>query len=235
MLAEEDPFDLAMVDMLFRGCPMSGLGAMRILRDSSPGTKVIVRSADEENRLLHLLAAFSFFEPLAFESKSEGPERIRDLVLAAQECKAVTSSASLYRLEGGLPDPVNRLIRNKTDLTLWQMLARFDKRDDIARASFVSSRTVDNFIGDKHPVVDELMDSFGDAAVRIHVGHELDRHTPLIRLTSFARTHPSFFRDPTLEDLLGERWAARRKKLSDSSAGLRQVRPKSSPWSRKSV
>src|SRR5215469_1547942 len=129
MLAEEDPFDLAMVDMLFRGCPMSGLGAMRILRDSSPGTKVIVRSADEENRLLHLLAAFSFFEPLAFESKSEGPERIRDLVLAAQECKAVTSSASLYRLEGGLPDPVNRLIRNKTDLTLWQMLARFDKRD----------------------------------------------------------------------------------------------------------
>lgn len=73
LLAEEAHFDVAMVDMVFRDCAMTGLGALRILQDRSPGTKLIVRSGDEENRLLYLIAAFSFFGPLAMQSKGENP------------------------------------------------------------------------------------------------------------------------------------------------------------------
>ena len=59
VLSQEGPFDLALVDINFGPGVPTGLTAMRILRDLSPETKIVIESTDEErNRLLFLLASF---------------------------------------------------------------------------------------------------------------------------------------------------------------------------------
>jgi hypothetical protein len=122
------------------------------------------------------------------------------------------------------PAPLDELLRNKTDLAIWRELTRFDKRRDVARAAFVSPAAVDHFIADIHPVAEKLRGMFGDSGAQPTADHEHAHNTPLIRLTSFARLHKDFFRDPDLAELLEERWAGRRRTLSESSAGVRQAR-----------
>ncbi len=227
VIADEEPFDLALVDMIFADCPQTGLGALRTLREISPVTVCVVRCADnEENRLLHLLAAFSFFTPLALMPRSENPAAIKPLLDALQRGEAVASSADKYRHYGPPPAPLDMLLRNETDLKIWQELAWFDKRPDIARASFVSQSAVDHFMKAMHPVVDGLQTRFRDAfpVSTSGAGHEHAHNTPLIRLAHFARMHQGFFRDPDLEALLEERWGTKSKKLSDSSVGVRKAR-----------
>jgi DNA-binding NarL/FixJ family response regulator len=227
LLAHEPPFDVATVDMGFPRSLMTGIGALRIMTDRAPDTRLIIRSAEEEeNRLLLLVAAFSLFDPFAMGSKDESPERTMELLLAARDGRSIASGADRYRLEEAMHSTLDALIRNKTDLVLWRMLARFDKRADIASASFVAPRTVDHFIEDMYPVVDQLQLRFGVAAQVSSPGGDHPRHAGLIRLTVFARTHQMFFNDPDLEPLLTERWQGRRKKLSDSSAAVRRTRPR---------
>lgn len=226
LLASADPFDLAMVDMIFVGCPMTGLGALRILAELSPGTTSVVRSSDdEENRQLHLLAAFSFFSPLALAPRRDGPELVRPLLDAVEQGVPIASGADRYRHQGPPPDPLDELLRNKTDLTIWRELTRFDKRTDIARAAFVSASTVDHFIADMFAVVQRLEARFSGAAVPVASSRQTVHNTPLIRLAHFARLHRDFFRDPDLEALLASRWAGRRRTLSQSSAIVRRARP----------
>ena len=133
LLATAEPFDLALVDMIFVNCPMTGLGALHILAELSPGTRSVVRcSDDEDNRQLHLLAAFTLFNPLALAPRREGPDAIAPLLDAVQRGAPVASGADRYRHHGPPPAPLDELLRNKTDLTIWQELTRFDKRTDIA-------------------------------------------------------------------------------------------------------
>ena len=64
MLAYEEPFETAIVDLRYVQTAATGLTALATLRQLSPGTKTIISTTDEEeNRLLYLLAAFQFFEP----------------------------------------------------------------------------------------------------------------------------------------------------------------------------
>src|SRR5260370_32839789 len=64
MLAYEEPFEAAIVDLRYVQSAATGLTALATLRELSPGTKTIISTTDEEeNRLLYLLAAFQFFEP----------------------------------------------------------------------------------------------------------------------------------------------------------------------------
>jgi len=73
VLSQGTRFDLALVDINFGPGVPTGLTAMRILRAESPETRIVIESTDEErNRLLFLLASFSFFEPLALMSKGRG-------------------------------------------------------------------------------------------------------------------------------------------------------------------
>src|SRR5262249_48925997 len=66
MLAYEEPFEAAIVDLRYVQSAATGLTALATLRELSPGTKTIISTTDEEeNRLLYLLAAFQFFEPRA--------------------------------------------------------------------------------------------------------------------------------------------------------------------------
>ena len=70
MLAHEEPFDQAIVDLRYAQSAATGLTALVTLRDLAPGTKTIISTTDEEeNRLLYLLAAFQFFEPKAMLAK----------------------------------------------------------------------------------------------------------------------------------------------------------------------
>ena len=226
LLASEDPFGLAIIDMIFGDSPSTGLGALRITRELSPRTATVIRCADEDNRLLHLLAAFLFFSPLALVSKGGGPEQIRALVAAVDRGGAIPSDGDRYRHRGPPPAPLDALLRNKTDLTLWRELTRFDKRPDIARASFVSASTVDHFIADMYPVVEDLHGRYGDSDPQAAVAGRGERahNTPLIRLAHFARMYQGFFRDPDLDQLLAERWATRRRTVSVPSELVRKDR-----------
>jgi CheY-like chemotaxis protein len=225
MLAAAEPFDLAVVDMIFAGCARTGLGALRILRDSSPGTKTLVRcSDDEDNRQLHLLAAFTLFAPLALLARREDPNALRPMLAAIERGEPVASRADRYRHHGPPPAPLDELLRNMTDLAIWRALTRFEKRPDIARAAFVSASTVDRFIGDMYPVTEKLWLLFGNSAEAHPADREHGHNTPLIGLTYFARLHKDFFRDPDLGPLLDERWASRPRTLSAASSELRRAR-----------
>ena len=190
VLGQPEPgarFDLALVDIDFGpGCP-TGLTAMRILRDLSPGTKIVIESTDEErNRLLFLLASFAFFEPLALMSKACPAAAMRALIDAIDQGELAdpgfagrdgTHGLASQRHEHRLAaqgqqtvSPVQRLIRNtgcldelirnSTDLMLWRALVRFDKRGQVARASHVDERTVDRFTASKSQAVDKIQAVF---------------------------------------------------------------------------
>jgi DNA-binding NarL/FixJ family response regulator len=215
VLAEAEPFDLALVDMIFVDCPMTGLGALRILAEQSPGTRSVVRcSDDEDNRQLHLLAAFTFFAPLALAPRRDGPDAIESLLDAVERGVPVASGADRYRHQGPPPAPLDELLRNRTDLSVWQELTRFDNRIDIARAAFVSASTVDHFKTDMYHVIEKLEARFGRSGATAAGGREHAHNAPLIRLAHFARLHKDFFRDPDLETLLARRWKNLHRELS---------------------
>jgi DNA-binding NarL/FixJ family response regulator len=222
ILASAEPFDVALVDMIFgRDCPVSGLGALRILREAAPDVLPVVRWSDEEdNRLLYLLAAFAFFSPLAVVPKREGPDAIAALLGVVARGEPVTGGAERYLGQ----DYVDQLLRNPTELAIWRAMTRFDKRTDIARAAFVSASTVDHFIADMYPVTEHLQDRYGDPAEAAAVRPEHAHNTPLMRLAQFAKLHMEFFRDQDLEPLLEHRWADRHRSLSAASALVRKAR-----------
>jgi DNA-binding NarL/FixJ family response regulator len=231
VLSQDTRFDLALVDINFGpGCP-TGLTAMRILRDLSPETKIVIESTDEErNRLLFLLASFAFFEPVALLSKAASTEAMRALIDAIARGEMTgpgfarpggpadqASSSSVQRLirnQGRLDD----LIRNSTDLMLWRALVRFDKRGEVARASHVDERTVDRFTASKSQVVDTIQAEFPEDASVPGAPRRWDdadpdgqrRHPNLVRLARFAQTHSHFFDDEALDALFGERWQSSR-------------------------
>jgi len=224
-----EPFDLALVDINFGPGVPTGLTAMRILRQLSPETKIIIESTDEErDRLLFLLASFAFFQPLALMSKAASTEEMRALIDAVgRGDRAGPGFARPARtLSHGL-SPVQRLIanegllyeliRNATELMLWRALVRFDKRGEVARASHVDERTVDRFIAAKSQVVDKIQAEFPedasmpDVPERWHAENpEQRRHPNLVRLARFAQTHSHFFGDEAIDGLFAERWQSPR-------------------------
>jgi CheY-like chemotaxis protein len=214
VLAQGTRFELALVDINFGpGCP-TGLTAMRILAEQSPGTAIVIESTDEErNRLLFLLASFAFFTPVALMSKASSLAEMRALIDAV-EVGALTgpgfAASRLSRSAGCLDE----LIRTKTDLMLWRALVRFDKRGEVARASHVDERTVDRFTAGKCAVVDRIETGFPDgpapSAPSGSAGGTPVRHANLLRLARFAQLHSHFFTDEALDGLFAAHWAAPR-------------------------
>jgi DNA-binding NarL/FixJ family response regulator len=223
-LAQAPRFDLALVDINFGPGVPTGLTAMRILRDLSPETKIVIESTDEErNRLLFLLASFLFFEPLALMSKASPPEQMRALIDAVD--RGDTTGPGFAEPDSGRGEknasPVQRLIRNtgcldelirnRTDLLLWRALVRFDKRGEVARAAHVDERTVDRFTASKSQVVDKIQAEFPeDTSVPGAQPWDDDpdqrRHPNLVRLARFAQTHSHFFEDEAIDGLFAPRW-----------------------------
>ena len=242
VLSQGTRFDLALVDINFGPGVPTGLTAMRILRAESPETRIVIESTDEErNRLLFLLASFSFFEPLALMSKAAPAQAMRALIDAVDRGELTgpgfagpngvqdrgrgwTSESLVERLIRN-SGTLDELIRNHTELLLWRALVRFDKRGEVARAAHVDERTVDRFMASKSQVVDKIEAEFpeGESApeappLREDDPHGHRRHPNLVRLARFAQTHSHFFGDEALDELFAERWRSPRPRPRRSGA-----------------
>jgi CheY-like chemotaxis protein len=211
MLAHEEPFDLAIVDLRYARSVATGLTALATLRALTPETKTIIHTTDEEeNRLLYLLAAFQFFKPRALLAKSADAYLTRAVVEAVVRGEPSPSAAAdPFRKAATMNPPLlDQIVRNRTDLGIWQELARFDKRQEIANAAHVHPRTLDVFTSGKGAAIDAVTDYFpqSDRAPEPHAGEPTARAANLIRVIHFARIHVQFFADPEVGMLLATHW-----------------------------
>lgn len=224
VLAEEGPFDQAIVDLRFLGSVSTGLTALARLRELSPATRAIVTTTEEENRLLYLLAAFRFFAPKALLTKQAGHFLTRAIVEAVGRGEpAPNTDANPFRDAAAMrPSLLDQVVRNQTELGIWQELARFDKRQQIAKAAHVHPRTLDAFTASKCAVINMVNARFpyldrapepraagAPAAAHGNGGAAAARGANLIEVIHFARTHMQFFGDREVAGLLRAHWRSR--------------------------
>jgi len=228
MLAHEEPFEAAIVDLRYVQSAATGLTALATLRRLSPGTKTIISTTDEEeNRLLYLLAAFQFFDPKALLAKRADAFVTRAVVEAiGRGDPSPSPDAAPFRRAAAMRPPLlDQLVHNRTELVIWQELARFDKRLQIANAAHVHPRTLDAFTAAKGAAIDVVAAQFprptrgpeppAGAAAELAgaaagpAGPAAARGANLIRVIHFARTHEQFFADQEVAGLLEASWRAR--------------------------
>jgi DNA-binding NarL/FixJ family response regulator len=226
MLAHEEPFDQAIVDLRYVQSAATGLTALATLRELAPGTKTIISTTDEEeNRLLYLLAAFQFFEPKALLAKRADAFVTRAVVEAIGRGDSSPSpDADPFRKAAAMRPPLlDQLVHNRTELGIWQELARFDKRQEIANAAHVHPRTLDAFTAAKGAAIDAVTAHFsrpargpgppaatGPAVAGPVVAGPATAHgANLIRVIHFARIHERFFADEEVARLLDASWRSR--------------------------
>jgi DNA-binding NarL/FixJ family response regulator len=224
MLAYEEPFDQAIVDLRYVQSAATGLTALATLRQLSPGTKTIISTTDEEeNRLLYLLAAFQFFEPRALLAKRADAFVTRAVVEAIGRGEPSPSpDADPFRRAAAMRPPLlDQLVHNRTELGIWQELALFDKRLQIANAAHVHPRTLDVFTAAKGAAIDAVAAHFsrpargtealaGAAAAGPTAAEPAAAHgANLIRVIHFARVHEQFFADEEVAGLLKASWRSR--------------------------
>jgi DNA-binding NarL/FixJ family response regulator len=117
MLAYEEPFEAAIVDLRYVQSAATGLTALATLRELSPGTKTIISTTDEEeNRLLYLLAAFQFFEPRALLAKRADAFVTRAVVEAiGRGDPSPSPDADPFRRAAATRPPLlDQLVHNRT-------------------------------------------------------------------------------------------------------------------------
>jgi len=234
MLAYEEPFEAAIVDLRYVQTAATGLTALATLRQLSPGTKTIISTTDEEeNRLLYLLAAFQFFEPKALLAKRADAFVTRAVVEAiGRGDPSPSPDADPFRRAAALRPPLlDQLVHNRTELGIWQELARFDKRLQIASAAHVHPRTLDVFTAAKGAAIEAVAAHFSrpdrgngplagaasepaaaaslGAAAGPGAGPGTAHGANLIRVIHFARTHEQFFADQEVAGLLEASWRSR--------------------------
>jgi len=213
MLANEEPFDLAIVDLRFPLSATTGLTALATLREKSPGTRTIVATTDEEeNRLLYLLAAFQFFEPRALLPKSADDFTTRAVVEAVgRGAPAPNADADPFRSAAAMRPPLlDRVVKDKKELGIWRELTRFDKRQEIANAAHVHPRVLDTFSADKSVAIDVMTGHFPPRSTAVRpqpAAAAAQAHgANLINVIHFARTHIQFFTDKEVAALLAAHW-----------------------------
>src|ERR1700759_1775286 len=225
MLAYEEPFEAAIVDLRYVQTAATGLTALATLRQLSPGTQTIISTTDEEeNRLLYLLAAFQFFDPKALLAKRADAFVPRAVVEAVGRGDPSPSpGADPFRRAAAMRPPLlDQLVHNRTELGIWQELARFDKRLQIASAAHVHPRTLDVFTAAKGAAIEAVAAHFSrsdrgndplasadtgpGAGPRAATGPGAAHGANLIRVIHFARTHEQFFADQEVAGLLERSW-----------------------------
>jgi DNA-binding NarL/FixJ family response regulator len=220
MLAHEAPFDEAIVDLRYAQSAATGLTALATLRRLSPGTRTIISTTDEEeNRLLYLLAAFQFFDPKALLAKRADAFVTRAVVEAVGRGDPSPSpDADPFRRAAAMRPPLlDQLVHNRTELGIWQELARFDKRLQIANAAHVHPRTLDAFTAAKGAAIDAVTAHFPRPGRGTDPGGEgpgeagptAAHGANLIRVIHFARIHEQFFADEEVAGLLAASWRSR--------------------------
>lgn len=227
-------FDLAFVDMDFyyADSRQTGLTALRHLTEHA--VRAIIYSLDsEDNRLLFMLAAFQFYDPLTLLSKGEGSQKIRHLVDLVDQGTDLgpDPGTDRYRPPGDRAPVLDRLIHKPADLDIWVALSRFPGRLEVAHASHVSARTIDEFLADRyvvmqeirmlqpgrHQAVSDIAAGATGAAGHDHGGKKEKREL-LGPMHAFAVTHQHFFHDPEVRALIEERQRSRCRMSSMSAA-----------------
>ena len=127
MLAHEEPFEAAIVDLRYVQSAATGLTALATLRELSPDTRTIISTTDEEeNRLLYLLAAFQFFDPKALLAKRADAFVTRAVVEAVGRGDPSPSpDADPFRRAAAMRPPLlDQLVHSRTELGIWRRLSK---------------------------------------------------------------------------------------------------------------
>jgi uncharacterized protein (DUF2249 family) len=127
--------------------------------------------------------------------------------------------ADPFRRAAALRPPLlDQLVHNRTELGIWQELARFDKRLQIASAAHVHPRTLDVFTAAKGAAIDVVAAHFPRPVRGTELSADADAAVSepaaahganLIRVIHFARTHEQFFADAEVAGLLTASWRSR--------------------------
>ena len=117
------------------------------------------------------------------------------------------------------PPLLDQLVHNRTELGIWQELARFDRRLQIANAAHVHPRTLDAFTAAKGGAIVAVAAHFrrpprgsealAGTAAEPGAGPTAAHGANPIRVIHFARTHEQFFADQEVAGLLEASWRSR--------------------------
>jgi CheY-like chemotaxis protein len=210
-VADGRPYDLALVDLEFSrdlgARNATGLAVLQVLAPAGIPS-AIYAAETEENRGLFLLAAFRFFDPLAVIDKHQPSERVREFLQQFEDgtLPGPHPSTLRYRTAEGLVPLLDQMIRNTVDLSMWQAIGTHDRRVDIARAAYVSPRTLDKFLARQYDVVTRveavLQGDFAVVAAERGYPPANLRSARMIRVHRFAALHRRFFHDPAVRQLI---------------------------------
>ncbi|WP_261557950.1 hypothetical protein [Frankia tisae] len=199
LLAVDSDFQLAFVDLHYgRGATESGLAALGSLAEHEIPS--IVQTADgEDNRLLFLLAVFTFFpDTWTLVPKAAGHEPIRRAVAALRAgYRPEDGAARRYKKAAPL---LTRLVTRPSDLLIWRALLNNFREPQVAQAAHVSKRVVSQFTADRRPVVAQIEADLLGRRLGPGTGPD-ERGANLLEVSAFARLHADFFSAPDVERL----------------------------------
>ena len=208
----DDSFDLAIVDLFYEHLHRSfdaqrtagtasvtgtgqllvtGLAAVHDLTVPRRDTGVVIWTAGESNRRLHLLFAFEDLAVRVFCSKSSGTGRIDTLMAAlraaAEGRTSIDPVLNSYLPADGAPKISENILKEQSKRAIWRALALGARtRGQISEITGYSTRTVGNLIPS---MSDDLM--MLDAGLR-------RGEAPMSEVISYASRNWEFFLDDTL-------------------------------------
>lgn len=149
LCAEQLP-DVVLMDIVFKG-GMSGIEATRVIKETSPATKVIIMTAHDDDRLLvdAVEAGAS-----GFLSKDEAAQELLSAAKSAAEGEVLIDPMTLARI---LPQVAREREQQRdalallNDLTereheILSLLAQGMRNDDIATKLYISPQTVQTHV-----------------------------------------------------------------------------------------
>lgn len=146
-LLENEQFDVAFVDLFFRNLSVefqrrrrsgqvsltgrqllvTGLTALRVLREQSPSTRVAIWTSGEGSRALHIAFAYDFLNVRVLASK-DGPtgkvDTLHDTVqLALEGGTFIDETLAPYLPAPGGPTLHDTFLANETNRAIWRTCA----------------------------------------------------------------------------------------------------------------
>jgi DNA-binding NarL/FixJ family response regulator len=207
----EGEFDLAVVDLLYQHLHddfearlaagkvtltssrllVTGLAAVHNLTAAGRDTGIVIWTAGESNRRLHLLFAYEDLGVRAFCSKSSGTGRIDTLMEALRAAAAghgyVDPILNSYLPAPGAPKISETILRDQTKRAIWRAAALGGRtRERIAEMIGYRPRTVGNLIPQMYSDLTLL-----DAGLP-------ESEAPMVDVVSYATSNREFFLDDTL-------------------------------------
>jgi DNA-binding NarL/FixJ family response regulator len=194
-------FQVAIIDLLFRGSPaVSGLSALDLVSNTSPDTKLILWTAAEENRILHLGVAFGCFELAGAIPKDISLQDLEECISSVLAGKVYFHpELAVHRVPRRQKSAGELLLASDTHANVWRAIARGARsRDAIAKHCNYSPRTVGDAISDMNNLLVSLMlvDPDINAAVK---------QPAQATVVGFAVRHREFFLDETVARLCSRR------------------------------